>query len=81
MPLAKEIATRCTVLLPGNRAKLLNYSPPMQVCRVSDCPSVLTENWFMTNSTDFSHIISDSFNNQNAEETVKGIIAYFNSIQ
>ena len=81
MPLAKEIATRCTELLPGNRSKLLNYAPPMQVCRVSDCPSILTENWFMTNSKDFSKIVTDEFNNLTADTTVAGILAYFRSMQ
>lgn len=81
MPLAKEIATRCTALLPGNRSKLLNYAPPMQVCRVSDCPSILTENWFMTNSKDFSKIVTDEFNDLTADTTVEGILAYFRSMQ
>lgn len=81
MPLARTLAEQCTRLMAGNRSKVLNYSPPMQVCRVSDCPAVLTENWFMTNSRDFSAIVTEDFNNQTADAVVRGILNYFLSIQ
>ncbi len=80
MQLAKEIATKCDALRSCG-TQLLNYSPPMQVCRISECPSILTENWFVTNSDDFKLIITDDFNNKNAEATVQGIIEYFKYIQ
>ena len=80
MQLAKEIATKCDALRSCG-TQLLNYSPPMQVCRISECPSILTENWFVTNKEDFNLIITDDFNNKNAEATVKGIIEYFKYIQ
>lgn len=80
MQLAKEISAKCDALRSCG-TKLLNYSPPMQVCRISDCPSILTENWFMTNSDDFKLITTDDFNNKNAAATVQGIIEYFKYIQ
>ncbi|HHW46657.1 MAG TPA: hypothetical protein GXX17_07140 [Clostridiales bacterium] len=51
------------------------------VMRVSDCPAILTENGFMTNASEYSKIITDSFNEQCADATVKGIVNYLKSIQ
>lgn len=51
------------------------------VMRVSDCPAILTENGFMTNADEYSKIITDSFNKQCADATVRGIINYLKSIQ
>lgn len=57
-----------------------NYYP-FYVTRISCCPSILTENGFMTNAYDFAQIQTDSFNETNAYLTVQGIVDYFESIQ
>ncbi len=49
--------------------------------RVSDCPVVLTENGFMSNSSDYNNIIlNDKKNEAAADAIVKGIVDYFLTI-
>ncbi len=48
--------------------------------RISDCPVVLTENGFMSNSTDFTNMKSDPWNDKCADAIVKGIVDYFLAI-
>ncbi len=48
--------------------------------RISDCPVVLTENGFMSNSTDFNNMLSDSWNDRCADSIVQGVVDYFLSI-
>ncbi len=48
--------------------------------RISNCPVVLTENGYMSNSTDFSNMKSDSWNSKCADAITKGIVDYFLSI-
>lgn len=49
--------------------------------RTTECPSVLTENGFMSNSDEFSQIIRDDFNQKCAVALTQGIVDYFKSIQ
>ena len=58
----------------------VNYYP-FHVARISCCPSILTENGFMSNALDFARIQTDSHNEINAYYTVQGIIDYFAAIQ
>ena len=51
------------------------------MCRTTNCPVVLTENGFMSNSYDYANITSDSANNQKAKAITIGIVNYFKSIQ
>ena len=48
--------------------------------RISNCPVVLTENGFMSNSTDFGNMKSDTWNAKCADAITKGIVDYFLSI-
>lgn len=49
--------------------------------RISDCPVVLTENGFMSNSSDYNNIIlKDKQNEKCADAIVKGIVDYFLTI-
>lgn len=48
--------------------------------RISDCPVVLTENGFMSNSDDFNNMKSDSWNDKCADAIVEGVVDYFLSI-
>ena len=48
--------------------------------RISNCPVVLTENGFMSNSTDFTNIKNNAWNEKCADAIVKGIVDYFLSI-
>ena len=48
--------------------------------RISDCPVVLTENGFMSNSTDFGNMKSDAWNDKCADAIVEGIVDYFLAI-
>lgn len=54
---------------------------PFYVCRVSCCPSILTENGFVTNQNDLEMIKSDSHNNAVAAATVAGIVDYLASLK
>lgn len=51
------------------------------LARCTECPSVLTENGYMTNPDEFYDIIDDAFNEKCADAFVDGIFAYFKSIQ
>ena len=48
--------------------------------RISNCPVVLTENGFMSNSKDFENMKSDAWNEKCADAITKGIVDYFLSI-
>ena len=48
--------------------------------RISNCPVVLTENGFMSNSTDFENMKKDAWNAKCADAITKGIVDYFLSI-
>ncbi len=77
-PLAKAVYDRTVNAFYFNR----NYNYyPFYVTRVSCCPSILTENGFMSNALDFARIQTDSHNEINAYYTVQGIVDYFVSIQ
>lgn len=51
------------------------------LARCTECPSVLTENGFITNPDEYSSIIRNDFNEKCADAFVDGIFAYFKSIQ
>ena len=51
------------------------------MCRATNCPVVLTENGFISNSFDYGNIISDEKNVLKAKAITRGIADYFNSIQ
>lgn len=48
--------------------------------RISNCPVVLTENGFMSNSTDFGNMKKEEWNEKCADAITKGIVDYFLSI-
>ena len=48
--------------------------------RSTVCPVVLTENGYMSNSSDYSKIIDDAINTKKAQALVKGIVEYFTHI-
>ncbi|MBE6760835.1 MAG: N-acetylmuramoyl-L-alanine amidase [Ruminococcaceae bacterium] len=48
--------------------------------RISNCPVVLTENGFMSNSNDFANIKDNAWNEKCADAIVKGVVDYFLSI-
>ncbi len=50
-------------------------------CRQTDCPVVLTENGFMSNSEEYKKMIDDKFNDKCAVALTQGIVNYFASIQ
>ncbi len=51
------------------------------LARCTECPSILTENGYMTNPEEYNQIIDDEFNEKCADAFVNGIFAYFKSIQ
>ena len=51
------------------------------LARCTECPSVLTENGYMTNPEEYYQIIDEDFNDKCADALVDGIFAYFKSIQ
>ena len=48
---------------------------------VSECPTVLTENGFISNASDLEKMRSDEFNTYCAKALTRGIVQYFASIQ
>ncbi len=51
------------------------------VSRIATCPTVLTENGFISNRHDYNNMISDSATNTKADAIVAGVLDYFRSIQ
>ena len=51
------------------------------MARSSYCPVVLTENGYMSNAEDYSHITNDEYNTSKAKAIARGIAQYFLSIQ
>ena len=51
------------------------------LARCTECPSVLTENGYMTNRAEYNKIIDPEFNDECADALVDGIFDYFISIQ
>ncbi len=51
------------------------------VSRITTCPTVLTENGFMSNRNDYNNIINDESSDKKADAIVDGILDYFRSIQ
>lgn len=51
------------------------------MARSTNCPVVLTENGFISNSYDYNHIINDASNTEKARAITNGIVEYFRSIQ
>ncbi len=49
--------------------------------RISNCPSILTENGYMSNREDFNDIMDDNVNEKKAQAIADGIFKYFKSIQ
>ncbi len=76
--LAKSVYDRTVLAFYDQRD--YNYYP-FYVTRISCCPSILTENGFMSNALDFARIQSDAHNETNAYYTILGIVDYFVSIQ
>lgn len=54
---------------------------PYQVTRVASCPSILTENGFVSNVAELELIKSEAHNEALATSTVQGIVNYFASIK
>jgi len=44
---------------------------------VSDCPVILAENGFMSNSTELANMKNDAFNKKCAVAMTKGVVEYF----
>lgn len=51
------------------------------MARKTNCPIVLTENGFISNSFDYANIVSEQANNKKAEAITRGIAEYFLKIQ
>lgn len=54
---------------------------PYFVTRVSNCPSILTENGFVSNSREYEWLLKDANQETVAKSTAQGILDYFKSIQ
>ncbi len=74
--LASNVYNSCTASL--NKLGVLYY--PFYVTRFTDCPAILTENGFVTNSSELSLIKTEEFNKNYAKEFTKGIVNYLVSI-
>lgn len=79
MPLAKSVYD--SVASTGHLSMRGMHYYPYYVTRVTDCPSILTENGFMSNASEYQRLISDDSNERLAQATVDGIVRYLNSIQ
>lgn len=47
------------------------------LCRVTDCPTVLTENGFVSNKAEYSEMLTEEQTEKNAKALVSGIVTYF----
>ncbi len=79
MPLAKSVydGVGATGQLSMRGVKYYPY----YVTRITDCPSILTENGFVSNAREYQSLITDQSNERLAQGTVDGIVKYLNSIQ
>jgi len=77
-PLADAVYNRCVNDFTEGRG--VRYYP-FYVTRVSCCPSILTENGFMSNSADLEMIKTDYHNEKMAVSIMQGVIDYLVSIQ
>lgn len=51
------------------------------VSRITTCPTVLTENGFMSNKNDYNNIVNEASADKKADAIVEAILDYFRSIQ
>lgn len=58
-----------------NKLKLKYY--PFYVTRMTECPSILTENGFMSNDSEVSRLADDKFIAKQAKAIAKGIAEYY----
>lgn len=79
MPLAQSIFD--SVASTGHLTMRSVKFYPYYVTRVTECPSILTENGFVSTASEYEKLITDSSNEILAQATVDGIVKYFNSIQ
>lgn len=49
------------------------------LCRVTDCPTVLTENGFVSNRDEYNAMLSEEQHQKCASALIEGMIKYFNS--
>ena len=49
---------------------------PFYVTRVTECPAILTENGYVSNSEEAKKLATDEFDNSVADKTVEGILKY-----
>lgn len=79
MPLAKNVFD--SVGATGHLTMRSVKYYPYYVTRVTECPSILTENGFVSTASEYEKLITDASNETLAQATVDGIVKYFNSIQ
>ena len=53
---------------------------PFYVTRVTECPAILTENGYVSNSEEAKKLATDEFDNSVADKTVEGIFKYLTDI-
>lgn len=76
-PWSKRLADCCFDEIGGVFiGRSVSYHP-FYVTRVTDCPSVLLENGFITNDDERRRISSDDVNRTTAKALAKGVVAYF----
>ena len=74
-PLAQALYDKCTA--DGLfKKRSVNYYP-FYVTRLTECPSVLTENGFVSNATELANLINSDFNKKQAKAITQGIVDYF----
>ena len=77
-PLAKAVYNRTAQNFSNKRGSKFY---PFYVTRFTDCPSILTENGFVSNKDEFSSLIKDEYDRKLAKSTAAGIVDYFKGIQ
>jgi N-acetylmuramoyl-L-alanine amidase len=81
-PYTKAVADKITnaTAAAGTYTKAETKWHVFYMSRISNCPVVLTENGFMSNSADFGNIKDNPWNEKCADAITKGIVNYFLSI-
>lgn len=71
-----EVAAKCSIIIRKQVPNLLYWEQNLAICRDTNCPAVLTENFFQDNKEDVELLLSREGKEKVAKIHVEGIIKY-----
>lgn len=78
MAFCKEVNQQAASLFQQDRG--IHYVTPMYVTRISECPAILIECGYMSNGSDMSSMIQESFDQTLAQKITQGVVNYLCTI-